>query len=73
MDAEEQNQGIVVQITQSFKNPSKINEADFEKAIEEIANISGILLSTLQTASPPKNREEEAEMFVCEKLVRVFC
>ena len=44
-----------------FKKPSKINEAEFEKAIEEIANISGILLSTLQTTSPPKNRKEESE------------
>ena len=44
-----------------FKKPSKINEEEFEKAIEEIAIISGILLSALQTASPPKNRDEEAE------------
>ena len=44
-----------------FKKPSKINQHVFEKAIEEIANIFGILLNALRTASPPKNREAEAE------------
>ena len=43
-----------------FKNPSKINEEAFKKAVEEIAFISGTLLNNLQTTSPPKNREIEA-------------
>ena len=44
-----------------FKKPSKINEEVFEKAIEEIAIISGALLNNLQTTSPLKNRKIEAE------------
>ena len=43
-----------------FNKPSKANEAAFESAIEEIANISGRLLRSLETNAPPKNREEEA-------------
>jgi hypothetical protein len=43
-----------------FNKPSKANEAAFHAAVEEIAAISGSLLSSLQTAAPPKTREEEA-------------
>ncbi len=43
-----------------FQQPSKANEAVFLAAVEEIAAISGKLLSSLETNSPPKNREEEA-------------
>ena len=39
--------------------PSKANEAAFERAIEEIAEASRRLLSSLQTTAPPKDREEE--------------
>lgn len=43
-----------------FNKPSKANEEAFEQAIEDIAKISGRLLRSLETAAPPKNREEEA-------------
>jgi hypothetical protein len=43
-----------------FTKPSKANEAAFLAAVEEVAAISLKLLSTLETAAPPKNREEEA-------------
>ncbi len=43
-----------------FNKPSKANEAAFYAAVDEIARISGDLLSTLETNAPPKNREEEA-------------
>ncbi len=43
-----------------FNKPSKANEAAFLNAIDEIANVSLRLLQTLETVSPPKNREEEA-------------
>jgi hypothetical protein len=43
-----------------FNKPSKANEAAFNSAIEEISAISGRLLHSLDTAAPPKNREEEA-------------
>src|SRR5512144_2104916 len=43
-----------------FNKPSKSNEAAFNAAIEEVAAISMRLLGSLETAAPPKNREEEA-------------
>jgi len=43
-----------------FNKPSKANEAAFQAAIEDIANVSLRLLQSLETSSPPKNREEEA-------------
>ena len=43
-----------------FNKPSKANEEAFQAAIEEIAAISNRLLRSLETAAPPKNREEEA-------------
>jgi hypothetical protein len=43
-----------------FHKPSKINEATFLAAVDEIAGISTRLLRSLETNAPPKNREEEA-------------
>jgi hypothetical protein len=43
-----------------FHKPSKANEAAFMKAIDEISASAGRLLSSLETATPAKNREEEA-------------
>ena len=43
-----------------FTKPSKTNEAAFAQAIDEIADVSMRLLSSLETTAPPKNREEEA-------------
>ena len=43
-----------------FNKPSKANEAAFEAAINEVANVSNRLLRSLETNAPPKNREEEA-------------
>jgi hypothetical protein len=43
-----------------FNKPSKTNEAPFEAAVDEIAEISSRLLRSLQTNSSPRNREEEA-------------
>ena len=43
-----------------FNKPSKANEAAFQAAIEDIANVSLRLLQSLETNAPPKNREEEA-------------
>jgi len=43
-----------------FTKPSKSNEEAFMAAIDEIAAASNRLLHSLQTAAPPKNREEEA-------------
>ena len=43
-----------------FAKPSKANEAAFQSAVDEIAEISGRLLRSMATSAPPKNREEEA-------------
>ena len=43
-----------------FNKPSKANEPAFFDAVERIAGISAKLLASLETISPPKNREEEA-------------
>jgi hypothetical protein len=43
-----------------FNKPSRANEAAFYSAVEEIAGASGRLLATLESASPPRSREEEA-------------
>jgi hypothetical protein len=43
-----------------FNKPSKSNEVLFARAVEEIAEVSGRLLRSLETNASPKNREEEA-------------
>ena len=42
-----------------FSKPSKVNEAAFHAAVEEIAEVSTRLLHSLETNAPPRNREEE--------------
>jgi len=41
--------------------PSKANEEAFNRAVEEIAHITGHLLEDLVAFGPPKDREVEAE------------
>ena len=41
-------------------HPSRANQEAFDRAVAEIAHITGHLLSDLVAAAPPKNREEEA-------------
>ncbi|HLU36785.1 MAG TPA: DUF2277 domain-containing protein [Thermomicrobiales bacterium] len=43
-----------------FTKASQVNEAAFERAVDEIARVSEELLSSLKTIAPPKNREVEA-------------
>jgi hypothetical protein len=42
-----------------FNKPSKANEASFQAAIDEIANVVSRLLQSLETNAQPRNREEE--------------
>jgi len=42
-----------------FNAPSKANEAAFLAAVDEVARISGRLLSSLHSTAAPKNRQEE--------------
>ena len=44
-----------------FNNPSGVNAAAFETAIEEITAAAKKLLESLKTSAPPKNREVERE------------
>lgn len=43
-----------------FNKPSQANQASFLAAVEEVTMVSRRLLSSLETSSPPRNREEEA-------------
>ena len=42
-----------------FTKPSKMNEAPFLLAVDEISAMAKKLLQSLETTAPPKNREEE--------------
>jgi hypothetical protein len=43
-----------------FTHPSKANEAAFNQAIEEVTGAARRLIASLETGSPPRNREIEA-------------
>jgi hypothetical protein len=53
-----------------FNKPSKANEEAFNAAVEQIAMVSSILLRSLETNAPPKNREEEATKLRARSAVR---
>jgi hypothetical protein len=43
-----------------FTNPSRVNEAAFARAVDEVADAARRLLASLATASPARDRETEA-------------
>ena len=43
-----------------FTHPSKANEAAFNQAVDEVSQAAHRLLHSLETASPPRDREVEA-------------
>ena len=43
-----------------FAQPSRANEEAFARAVEEVSAAAQRLLGSLQTASPAKNRDDEA-------------
>ncbi len=43
-----------------FNTPSRVNEAAFYAAVDDIAGIAGRLLGSLESGAAPKNREDEA-------------
>ena len=53
-----------------FNKPSKANEAAFWVAVDEIAAISRKLLTSLETNTAPRNREEEAAKAKARAAVR---
>lgn len=44
-----------------FNVPSKANEAAFEQAVAQVADVARQLIGSLVTHAPPKNRDDEAE------------
>ena len=44
-----------------FNAPSKINEAAFNRAIDEVTDAARLLLGSLTTLAAPRDREIEAE------------
>lgn len=43
-----------------FNVPSKVNEAAFERAVQEVAASARVLIQSLTTSAEPRNREVEA-------------
>jgi len=43
-----------------FNVPSKANEEAFNRAVEEVAASTRVLIASLVTSAEPRNREEEA-------------
>jgi hypothetical protein len=43
-----------------FNKPSQVNAEAFERAVDDVAEISARLLGELVTSAPPKDREVEA-------------
>jgi hypothetical protein len=43
-----------------FTEPSKANEAAFNRAVEDVSQAARRLLASLESARPPRNREIEA-------------
>jgi hypothetical protein len=42
-----------------FNSPSKVNEAAFNQAVEQVTEAATTLIRSLVTPAPPKNREVE--------------
>ncbi len=43
-----------------FNKPSKVNEAAFNRAVEQVTHAANELLDSLVTNAPPRDREVEA-------------
>ena len=43
-----------------FTHPSKVNEAAFNQAIDEVSDVARRLLASLETRQPARDREMEA-------------
>ncbi len=43
-----------------FTRPSKVNEAAFERAVDDVSRVAYELLDSLETAAPSRDREVEA-------------
>lgn len=53
-----------------FNKPSKANDAAFNQAVDDIADVCGRLLSALETTAAPKDRAVEAAKASARAAVR---
>jgi hypothetical protein len=53
-----------------FTQPSKANEAAFDRAVEDVAAVARRLIDSLVTTAEPKNREEVAAQAKARAAVR---
>lgn len=53
-----------------FNKPSKINEAAFNLAVEQVSDVARKLVYSLVTLTPPKNRDLEREKALAESAKR---
>ena len=53
-----------------FNAPSKINEAAFNRAVEEVNDAARLLIQSLVTLAPPKDREVEKARAMAESAKR---
>ena len=53
-----------------FNAPSKINEAAFNLAVQQVSEAARQLIGSLVTLAPPKNREVEREKARAESVKR---
>jgi hypothetical protein len=44
-----------------FTKPSQANEDVFAQAVEDVAKVARVLIDSLSTSAPPKDRDVEAE------------
>ena len=44
-----------------FNTPSKVNEAAFGEAVDEVFEVARRLIGRLETSASPRNREDEAD------------
>ncbi|MEX1248739.1 MAG: DUF2277 domain-containing protein [Anaerolineales bacterium] len=44
-----------------FAKPSKANEEAFNQAVDEVAKVTGILMTSLVTQAPPRDRDVIAQ------------
>ena len=53
-----------------FNKPSKINEAAFNLAIEQVTDAARLLIGSLVTLAPPRDREEARARAMAESAKR---
>jgi hypothetical protein len=53
-----------------FNHPSKMNEAAFNRAVEQVSDAARLLVGTLVTLAPPKDREVERAKAIAEAAKR---